>query len=53
MITKDTYGALVVWSSLAFLLFMLICSFVVSFQIADLLYIIALIVFMYKFIRMK
>ena len=53
MVTKDTYGAIVVWSSLAFLLYLLICSFVVSFQLADLLYSIALVVFAIKYFRMK
>ena len=51
--TKDTYGAIIGWSSLAFLLVMLICSFVVSFQIIDLAYIISIIIFIIKYKRMK
>lgn len=53
MITKDTYGKFVVGLSFAFLLFLLICSFVVSFRKIDLLYIITLIVFAIKYIRLE
>ncbi len=53
MITKDTYGQIVVMFSMAVLLFLLICSFVLSFQKIDLLYAICLAVFMFKLIRMK
>ena len=51
--TKDTYGAVLGWASLTFLFIMLICSFVVSFQIIDLLYAIALIIFAVFYKRMK
>ena len=53
MITKDTYGKFVVGLSFAFLLFLLIYSFVVSFRKIDLLYIITLIVFAIKYIRLE
>lgn len=53
MITKDTYGRYVVALSFAFLLVLLICSFVVSFRTMDLLYIIALIVFAIKYIKLE
>lgn len=53
MITKETYGRILVFVSLLTLLILVICSFVVSFQIADLLYAICIIVFMIKFYGMK
>ena len=53
MITTDTYGRIVVLCSLITLLIFVICSFVVSFQINDLLYAIAIIVFMVKYYKEK
>lgn len=53
MITKETYGRILVLISLLTLLILVICSFVVSFQIADLLYAICIIVFMIKYYGMK
>lgn len=53
MITNDTYGKLVVMGSLVALLVFVICSFVVSFQIIDLLYAVALIIFLIRYNRLK
>jgi len=53
MLTTDTYGRIVVLCSLITLLVFVICSFVVSFQINDLLYAIAIIVFMVKYYKEK
>lgn len=53
MITHDTYGKIVVMGSLITLLVFVICSFVVSFQMIDLLYALALIVFLVKYNRLK
>lgn len=53
MITNDTYSKIVVQGSLITLLIFVICSFVVSFQIIDLLYAIALIIFLVRYNRMK
>ena len=51
--TKDTYGAVLGWASLTFLFIMLICSFVVSFQIVDLLNAIVVLIFSIVYKRMK
>lgn len=53
MMTKDTYGLTVVMFFEAVLLFLLVCSFVVSLKKIDLLYIIVIIIFSIKFVRLK
>jgi len=53
MITKETYGRVLAIIALLTLLFLVVCSFVVSFQIADLLYAICIIVFMIRYYGMK
>lgn len=53
MITNKNYGAVLVALSFALLVFLLTCSFFVSYQIIDLVYLITVIVFIIKFVRMK
>lgn len=53
MMSKYTYGMRVVIVSMIALLFLLICSFIVSFHGIDLLYAISIIVFFIKYIRLK
>ncbi len=53
MTTKNTYELRLIISALALLFFMIIGSFVVSFKIIDLFYIIALIVYSIKFLRLE
>lgn len=53
MLTTDTYGRIVVLCSLITLLVFVICSFVVSFQINDLLYAVVIVVFMIKYYKVK
>ncbi len=53
MMTKDTYGMKAVMFFEAVLLVMLVCSFVVSLEELDLLYIISVIIFSIKFFRLK
>ena len=53
MMTKYSYGEKVVMVSMLALLSLLIFIFIVSFKIIDLLYIITVIIFCIKYIRLK
>lgn len=52
MITKDKYAMKVVLNFILFLLFIVIGSFVVSLECIDLAYVIAFLIFAFKFFRL-